>query len=177
MYVVGCCPLTTKSCTKALRSSFGKFEGLDHSMPFPSLASKCNCGQPIDESGYHLTCKTRGSPVWTHNTIISVWSDCLKSLKIQHKEPNHRFANSDDRPDNTWFNYGSASTVELDITMVHPWSSDILPLSAIITNTIVLQPSDARRRINRNEYLQVDVWAFFLLLNISAIGVKQQKIF
>ena len=96
----------------ALRPSgfrLASFLRLGHSMPFSSLINNCNCGRQVDDSGYHLI-KTRGGPVWTHNIIVSVWSDCLKSLKIHHrKEPRHHFTNMDDRPDIACFNYGSGS--------------------------------------------------------------------
>ena len=32
----------------------------------------------VDENGYYLiTCKTGGGPVWTCDSVVSVWSDCL----------------------------------------------------------------------------------------------------
>ena len=140
-------PSSQKLALKPSEFRLASFLRLGHSMPFSSLINNCNCGRPVDDSGYHLlTCKTGGGPVWTHNSIVSVWSDCLKSLKIHHKkEPRNRFTNTDDRPDITCFNCGSGSSVELDVAMAHPWSSDIFPTSAITDGAA------ARRREKRKE--------------------------
>ena len=46
---------------------------------FPEWVNKCDCGRSIgvdgfDADGFHLlTCKTGGGPVWTHDTMVSVW--------------------------------------------------------------------------------------------------------
>ena len=140
-------PSSQKLALKPSEFRLASFLRLGHFMPFSSLINNCNCGRPVDDSGYHLlTCKTGGGPVWTHNSIVSVWSDCLKSLKIHHKkEPHNRFTNTDDRPDITCFNCGSGSSVELDVAMAHPWSSDIFPTSAITDGAA------ARRREKRKE--------------------------
>ena len=38
--------------------------------------------------------------MWSHDSIMSVWSECLNDLKIQHKkEPKDRYGTSDNRPD------------------------------------------------------------------------------
>ena len=43
---------------------------------FSSWKTSCNCGALIDDSGYHLlTCKTGGGPIWSHESISSVWSN------------------------------------------------------------------------------------------------------
>ena len=72
----------------------------------------------VTDSGYHLIiCKTGGGPVWTHDSVVSTWSDCLRSIDIHHKkEPRQRYRDSDDRP---------------DIAMAHPWSSDVFPQSGM----------------------------------------------
>ena len=56
-------------------------------MPFSKWIYHCDCGCQLDEEGYHLlTCKHGGGPVWPHNRILSVWSECLNDLQIQHKK-------------------------------------------------------------------------------------------
>ena len=41
-------------------------------------------------------------PVWTHESIANVWSDCLRSLQIHHeRELRHRYTTSDNCPDIT----------------------------------------------------------------------------
>ena len=59
---------------------------------FPDWAKTCNCGSNIDDSGYHLiTCKLGRGPVWSHEPIAFLWSDCLRSLNVHHcREPHHR---------------------------------------------------------------------------------------
>ena len=61
---------------------------------------------------------------------MSVWSDCLRHLKIHHcKEPKDRYSTSDSRPDISVFDTGAGSNEELNIAMAHPWSSNIFPTS------------------------------------------------
>ena len=102
-------------------------------LPYSDDIHTCDCGRTItDSSGYHqITCKSGGGPVWTHNSIVSVWSDCLSELKLHHKkEPRDRYSTSDSRPDIIVFDTGAGSNVELDVALAHPWSSDIFPTSA-----------------------------------------------
>ena len=52
---------------------------------FPDWMENCNCGLNIDDSGYHLiTCKLGRGSVRSHESIASLWSDCLRSLHIHH---------------------------------------------------------------------------------------------
>ena len=53
-------------------------------LEFASPLSKCNCSWTLDD--YNPTCKTRGSPAFTHKSITSQWSECLKSLQFRHKK-------------------------------------------------------------------------------------------
>ena len=57
--------------------------------------------------GYHLmTCKYTygGGPVCAHNTMMSGWSECLSDLLIHHQlEPRHRYVDSEDRPDISFY--------------------------------------------------------------------------
>ena len=101
-------------------------------IPLSDWMTTCNCGASLDSSGYHLlTCKTGGGPVWSHESLASVWSDCLRELHIHHRrEPRHRYANSNDRPDIVAFDSDSGCNVDLDIALAHPWSSDIFPRSS-----------------------------------------------
>ena len=100
-------------------------------------------GKPIhDSSGYHqITCKTGGGPVWTHNSIMSVWSECLVSLQIHHrKEPTGRYSTSESRPD-----------ISVLDTLAHPWSSDIFPLSATIDGAAASRREDRKKARYRKE--------------------------
>ena len=107
----------------------------------------CNCGASLDDSGYHLlTCKTGGGPVWSHESVASVWSDCLKNLNIPHRrEPQHRYMTSENRPDIVVFDSQRGANIELDVALAHPWSSDIFPKSSDVDGAA------AKRREDRKE--------------------------
>ena len=94
----------------------------------------CNCNALLDDSGYHLlTCKTGGGPIWSHESI-AVWLEYLRSLRIHHcREPRNRYTNSGCRPDIIMFNAESGANIDLDISLAHPWSSDVFPSSAEAT--------------------------------------------
>ena len=105
---------------------------LGMSMPFHSLITTCECGRSLDSEGFHLlTCKHGGGPVRMHNAVVAGWSDCFRDLDLHHKlEPRDRYVNTEDRPDITVFDSQSGSTVELDISMAHPHSCDIITRAA-----------------------------------------------
>ena len=70
--------------------------------------------------------------IWTHETLPSVWSDCLQHLKItHHREPRNRYINSDDRPDIIAFDAQSGCDIELDISVAHPWAQHVISLAAL----------------------------------------------
>ena len=94
--------------------------------------SKCDCGKPLDLEGYHLlTCKCGGGPMWTHNSIVNVWSECLSHLHVNHKkEPRERYCDSEDRPDISIIDPETGCDMELDVSLSHPWCVDILPNAA-----------------------------------------------
>ena len=110
------------------------FVRLGLSMPLPHSIKTCECGKPLDSipTGYHLlTCKTGGGPVWTHNTIVSTWSDRLDQIHLPHKvEPRDRYCSSDARPDIAICSNVFDSNVDLDVSLAHPWCSDIISKAA-----------------------------------------------
>ena len=58
---------------------------------------------------------------------MSTWSECLSQVHLYHTiEPRDAYCNSQSRPDITIQNVVDFN-VELDISIAHPWSSDILP--------------------------------------------------
>ena len=78
-----------------------------------------------------MTCKTGGGPVWTHNTIVGVWSECLSQLHINHKkEPRERYCDCEDQPDIAIIDPVTRTDVELDVSLAHPWCADILSRAA-----------------------------------------------
>ena len=97
-------------------------------MPLASAFDKCNCGQPNDREGYHLlTCKHGGGPIWTHGTIVSVWSDCLRNLSITHRtEPRELYDGNQCRPDIVYFDAQTGCDIEMDISIAHPWNGDVI---------------------------------------------------
>ena len=46
------------------------------------------------------------------------------------REPCHRYITSDNRPDITVFDFGSGSNTDLDVSLAHPWSSEVIFSSA-----------------------------------------------
>ena len=94
-------------------------------MPFKSCINKCECGVELDGTGYHLlTCNFGEGPVWQHESVVSGWCSCLNELQLHHrKEPRHQYTKSENRPD--IFRDNETNT-ELDVSMAHPWSKDIL---------------------------------------------------
>ena len=97
-------------------------------MLLASAFDKCNCGQPNDREGYHLlTCKHGGGPIWTHGTIVSVWSDCLRNLSITHRtEPRELYDGNQCRPDIVYFDAQTGCDIEMDISIAHPWNGDVI---------------------------------------------------
>ena len=72
-----------------------------------------------------LTCKTGGGPIWSHESIAGVWLECLRNLRIHYCREPRRYTNSDCRPDIIMFDAKSGSNFDLDISLAHPWSSDV----------------------------------------------------
>ena len=119
----------TKVCIKAWRVSSSNTLRLGCEMPLRSVISICDCGKDVDGDGYHfLTCKTGGGPIWTHETLLSVWSNCLQQLNMTHQRgPRNRYINTDDRPDIIAFDAQSGCDVELDISVTHPCAKHYFP--------------------------------------------------
>ena len=101
-------------------------------LPFQHWVSICNCGTTVDDLGFHLlTCKRGGGPIWAHDSVTAVWSDCLRQLGVHHKkEPRNRYLEMDRRPDIAVFDSGSLSNEELDISLAHPWNQAVVDIGA-----------------------------------------------
>ena len=119
------------SCGK-LSMKPSEYIRLGMSMPFHFLIATCECGPSLDSKGFHfLTCKLGGSPVRMYNAVVAGWFDCFRDLDLHHKlEPRDRYINMEDRHYITVYNAQSGSTVELDISMAHPHSCDIITRAA-----------------------------------------------
>ena len=122
-----------------------------------SLLGKCDCGRSVDIDGDHLlTCKTGGGPVHTHNAITAVWSDCLRSLHLNHKrETQFRYSDSNNRPDITVFDQQSGTTLDLDIAVVHPWCPDVLGKAAKEDGAAAARREEIKTRKYQQEKLAV----------------------
>ena len=58
---------------------------------------------------------------------MDVWSECSSDVHIPHqKEPRHQYTNSDNRPDITLFDSETGQNLDVDVSLAHPWSQDIL---------------------------------------------------
>ena len=52
-------------------------------------------------------------------------------LQIHHKkEPRNRYTETDDRPDIVVFDTDNGKNIDLDISLAHPWSKDVIKLAA-----------------------------------------------
>ena len=107
-------PTTDKHALKPNEFRLASHLRMGNSLPFNQWLKTCDCGKDLDKHGYHLlTCKY-GGPVWTHDTVTSAWSDCLSDLHIHHqKEPRHRYADTENRPDIVFYDIATRSTKEL----------------------------------------------------------------
>ena len=93
-----------------------------------------------------LTCKVGGGPIWSHESIAFVWADCLKELHIPYRrEPRHRYSNSDDRPDIVTLDPSSGLSIDLDISLVHPWSSEVFPSSSKVDGAAAKRWEEKKR--------------------------------
>ena len=121
-------PTSDKNALKPNEFRVASCMRLGAGLPFSRLLKTCDCGTELDREGYHLlTCKYGGGPVWTHNSIVSAWSDCLSDLLIPHQiEPRQRFVDNENRPDITLYDTDTGITKECDVSIAHPWSKDII---------------------------------------------------
>ena len=46
------------------------------------------------------------------------------------KEPRNRYTETDDRPDFVVFDTDNGKNIDLDISLAHPWSKDVIKLAA-----------------------------------------------
>ena len=126
-------------------------------MPLSSVVPICKFGKDIDKDGYHLlTCKTDGGPIWIHETLTSVWSNCLQHLKMSHqRELRNLYVNTDDRPDIIVFDAQQDCDIELDISVAHPWALHVISRAAQEDGTAA-----ATREVKKSEKYarERDVW-------------------
>ena len=124
-------PTSTKFALNAADFRLATCLRLGCDMPLAAALDSCECGQSLDSKGYHLlTCKLGGGPIWTHGSIVNVWTNCLSDLHITHTtEPSDLYDGNYCRPDIVYFNLQSGNDAELDISLAHPWNGDILSLA------------------------------------------------
>ena len=143
-------------------------------MPACSLKwlSSCQCGEVLDDSGYHLlTCQVGGGPVWSHESIANVWADCLSELHIPHRrEPRHRYSNSDNRPDIIALDTSSGMSIDLDISLAHPWSSEVFPSSSKVDGLASKQREEKKKIKYQDERLPTGNQIIFKPLVIEHFG-------
>ena len=143
-------------------------------LPFTNFINECDCGKALNKNGYHLlTCKYGGGPVWSHNCIVDGWTECLSDLHIPYQvEPRHHYTNTDNRPDITIFDIKTGQTLDLDISLAHPWSVDN------VKRLMDLQPAQGRIRkrqnsLNTNYPGVVSPNVSLLCSNILVVGVRK----
>ena len=109
----------------------------------------------FDADGFHLlTCKTGGGPVWTHDSIVSVWAKCLGSLHLHHKcELRDRYTNSNSQSNILILNSETGSNVELDVALAHLWAKDMLLRAATTSGSAALRKEQIKENKYREERL------------------------
>ena len=119
-------PTSDKYAIRSNEFSLASHLRLGLALPFTNFINECDCGKELDKNEYHLlTCKYGGGPVWSHNCIVDGWTECLSDLHIPYQvEPRHHYTNTDNRPDITIFGIETGQTLDLDISLAHPWSVD-----------------------------------------------------
>ena len=65
--------------------------------------------------------------MWSHNSVLNGWSECLSDFHLPNQtEPRHQYINTEDRPDSTMFDPNTGQNSNLDVSLAHPWSQDII---------------------------------------------------
>ena len=62
--------------------------------------------------------------MWSHNSVLNGWSECLSHLHLT--EPRHQYINTEGRPVITMCNPNTGQNLDLDVSLAHPWSQDII---------------------------------------------------
>ena len=84
--------------------------------------------------------------MWSHESISSIWSECFRKLHIHHRrEPRNRYTTTDNRPDIVFFDSDTGYIIDLDISLAHPWSSNIFPTSAGVDGAAADGREDRKR--------------------------------
>ena len=85
----------------------------------------------------------------THDSMMSVCSECLSSVHLPHKcELRDRYKHSNNWPEILVYDLKTGSNVELDVALAHPWASDILPCAATTRGSTAMK----REQIKENKY-------------------------
>ena len=120
-------PTSAKYALKTNEFCLASYLRLGVALLFTNWIKKCDCGHDLDKYGYHLlTCKYEGGPVWSHS-VLNGWSECLSDLHLPHQtEPRHQYIHTEDRPDITMFDPNSGQNLDIDVSLAHAWSQDII---------------------------------------------------
>ena len=79
----------------------------------------------------YLQAYLRPWPVREHDSIISVWSTCLRSVGVYHKqEVKYRYVDSSGSPDIVTFESGNLSNAEIDVFLARPYNEEPISTSA-----------------------------------------------
>ena len=73
-------------------------------------------------------------------------TDCFRVLHIHHRrELRSRYTTTGNRPDIVFFDSNIGNNVDLDISLAHPWSSDIFPSSAGVSGDAAERRADRKK--------------------------------
>ena len=111
---------------------------------------------------------------------MSVWCDCCRGLHIYHRsEPRSRYTSTDDRPDVVFFDSYIGNNVDLNISLAHPWSSDIFPSSAGVSGAAAERRADRKKEKYSKQLLPGGIIATvtpLVMEHFGAWGIDRWKL-
>ena len=104
------------------------------------------------------------------------WTGCLSDLHIPYQvEPRHHYNSTGNRPDITIFDIKTEQTLDLDISLAHPWSVDNVKRASRIDRFAPVQGKIRKRQntLNTNNPGVVSRNVSLLCSNILVVGVRK----
>ena len=105
------------------------------------------------------------------------WTECLSDLHIPYQvERRHNYTNIDNCPDITVFDIETGQTLDLDISLAHPWSIDNVKRASTIDGFAARAREDKKKAKYSEHQLPggiVSPNVFLLCSNILVVGARK----
>ena len=113
--------------------------------------------------------------VCTNFRNVSVFIEDLNNLSVCLSEPRHHYTNTDNRPDITIFDIETGQTLDLDISLAHPWSVDNVKRASRIDGFAASAREDKKKTKYSEHQLPgvVSPNVSLLCSNILVVGVRK----